>query len=126
MTDNATPATSATSADGATHDHTSLRRSGLWARITAPLRRGWRTAVARGGTPAPERAANGTVRCAGCGQRHRDDQAVPDPDQFTGTDRRNADGSPRAIVVVEAPMVWCLCGQWFHAVGCFSEHRTVD
>lgn len=78
------------------------------------------------------------TRCAGCGKGGRDDQQVPDPDQFT---------KPKAVPVVtgaataevhdevcggdlkliDAAPVWCGdCRAWFHAVQCYSLHRLAS
>jgi len=89
---------------------------------TEPLRRGFAAGLGRGRTaPAPDRApmdAGHAMPCTGCGQRYRGDQQVPDPRQFdTGDEQRGQ------IRLVDALMVRCSCGNWFHALQCYSLHR---
>lgn len=77
--------------------------------------------------------------CAGCGHGGRNDQHVPDPDQYVtkkGVTRAgdvvgNVVTVPVAPVkdvevkLIDAAPVWCApCGRWFHAVKCYSLHRT--
>jgi len=103
--------------DKADHDRAQVR--GWLARLFGPLRAGYRAALRGRRTPASTRADNGTQRCSGCLERHRDDQQVPDPGQFTG---KELGGELR---MVDAPMIHCLCGGWYHAIGCFSTHRDL-
>jgi hypothetical protein len=104
-------------------------------------------------------------RCAGCRRSGRDDQHVPDPDQFNkpkakvkqvgdpatvpadvdddtpswaafNTDpgaaaerlsqtraRQEKEGSD--VRLIDAAPVWCgTCRAWYHAIGCYSTHKT--
>lgn len=70
--------------------------------------------------------------CAGCRQGGRDDQQVPDPDQYArkakAVAKARADGQPEPkdteIETIDAAPVWCApCGAWYHAVKCYSLHH---
>ncbi len=70
------------------------------------------------------------TRCTGCGKGGRDDQQVPDPDQFTKVKTADGSGTPGTekaegdVKLIDAAPVWCWhCGSWFHAIGCYSTHR---
>lgn len=76
------------------------------------------------------------TRCGGCGKGGRDDQQVPDPDQFvkpkTVADTVKAIGDASTapvkdaeIKLIDAAPVWCApCRKWYHAVKCYSLHRS--
>ena len=129
---------------------------GILARVTSVIR-----LVRPVDTPPPP-----YTRCAGCGRGGRDDQSVPDPDQFNrpkaevkrigdlasvpakapdpievnvarlniapGLEaarlseeeaKREKDGT--AVKLIDAAPVWCRhCGSWYHAIRCYSLHRS--
>lgn len=82
------------------------------------------------GAPAPA-----YVRCAGCRKGGRDDQGVPDPDQFMNKLGMSKDIVGNAATVpgqtdaaevklIDAAPVWCEdCRAWYHAIRCYSMHR---
>lgn len=76
--------------------------------------------------PAPAVPPPPYVKCAGCGKGGRDDQHVPDPDQFVRV-KGETPGKEKAegeIKTIDAAPVWCApCGAWYHAIGCYSTHR---
>jgi hypothetical protein len=135
----ATPAETPEPADMPSRDgtgHQPRPRATLWARLIAPLLTGFRAGRAghpRGGVARPDRAPYGTRPCAGCGaivNTYRaggvgtvPDQRVPDPAQFTGKPDHVATGKPVEPALIDADMILCSCGMWYHSVGCFSTHR---
>ncbi len=120
-------------------------------------------AVARRIRPATDTPPPPFERCAGCRRAGRDDQQVPDPDQFVNKlgqaskvvghpavdvdapapfnpasfnldpgaaaarlsrDETRRGGYAPDVKLIDAAPVHCSCGQWFHAIGCYSTHRT--
>lgn len=92
--------------------------------------------VGRLARPTAEKPAPPYRKCAACERGGRDDQHVPDPDQFTtkkgvtpaGDVVGNAATVPAedgtAVKLIDAPPVWCAgCRNWFHAIQCYSLHR---
>lgn len=69
------------------------------------------------------------TRCGGCGKGGRDDQHVPDPDQFVKV-KGETPGKEKAegdIKTIDAAPVWCApCRKWYHAIKCYSLHRHGD
>jgi len=101
-------------------DTTRLRGlPGLLARVGAVAR----LAPAR---PAPVPAY---TTCHACGKAGRDDQRVPDPEQFTAEEPSTGRHAARELSevdlkLVDAAPVWCgPCRRWFHAIGCYTLHR---
>lgn len=66
------------------------------------------------------------TRCTGCRKAGRDDQQVPDSDQFVKVkgETPGAEKTEGDIKLIDAAPVWCVpCGAWYHAIGCYSTHR---
>ena len=74
--------------------------------------------------PAPVATPPPFVKCGGCLKGGRNDQQVPDPDQFVRVKGEATEKAESDIKFTDAAPVWCpACGAWYHSIGCYSLHR---